>query len=360
MTDIQKIIHIDADCFYAAIEMRDNPALQDVPLAVGGRPGSRGVVATCNYKAREYGVRSAMSSTTAARKCPDLVFVKPRFPAYKEASKQIHEIFREYTDIIEPLSLDEAYLDVTHCKQHQGSATLIAEAIREKVKQQLDVTVSAGVAPNKFLAKIASDWNKPNGCFVIPPENVDDFVKQLPVKKINGVGKVTAEKLAAQNIFTCEDLQRLSLAETVKLMGSFGERLYSMARGIDKRKVNTERQRKSISVETTFLDDLNNMQDIQQEVLKLLNELEARFLPHSENYVATSRYVKIKTADFQQTTAEESISDFSEHWKRYEVYKNLSDKAWRRHQKTVRLIGVGIKLKSLDDASQAIQRSLFE
>lgn len=203
---MRKIIHVDCDCFYAAIEMRDDPRLADKPLAVGGSAERRGVIATCNYEARAYGVRSAMPSRQALQLCPDLLIVKPRMDAYKAVSQEIHGIFRDYTDLIEPLSLDEAYLDVSACSHFAGSATRIADAIRRRVARELRITVSAGVAPNKFLAKIASDWQKPNGLFVITPAQVDEFVLALPVAKLHGVGKVTGQRLGRMGIQTCAQL----------------------------------------------------------------------------------------------------------------------------------------------------------
>ena len=230
---MRKIIHVDCDCFYAAIEMRDDPRLADKPLAVGGSAERRGVIATCNYEARAYGVRSAMPSRQALQLCPDLLIVKPRMDAYKAVSQDIHGIFRDYTDLIEPLSLDEAYLDVSACSHFAGSATRIADAIRRRVARELRITVSAGVAPNKFLAKIASDWQKPNGLFVITPAQVDEFVLALPVAKLHGVGKVTADKLGRLGIRTCSDLREFNKLALVKEFGSFGERLWGLARGID-------------------------------------------------------------------------------------------------------------------------------
>src|SRR5690606_14107393 len=204
---VRKIIHIDCDCFYAAIEMRDDPRLAGRPLAVGGSPDQRGVVATCNYEARAWGIHSAMPMRTALRLCPDLTVVRPRMAAYRDVSREIHGIFRDYTERIEPLSLDEAYLDVSEAAHFGGSGTLIAREIRQRVWEQLRITVSAGVAPNKLLAKIASDWRKPNGLFVITPDEVDAFVAELPVSKLHGVGKVTAERLTRLGIRTCRDLR---------------------------------------------------------------------------------------------------------------------------------------------------------
>ena len=209
----RKIIHVDCDCFYAAVEMRDDPTLRHRPVAVGGDPHRRGVIATCNYPARHFGVHSAMASSQALRLCPELVIVPPNFDKYRKVSTQIHDIFRRYTSLIEPLSLDEAFLDVSASDQFDNSATRIAEALRQDIRRELGITVSAGVAPNKFLAKVASDWRKPDGLFVIPPAQVDAFVAALPVKKISGVGRVTGERMAGLNLHTCGDLQSMSRLE---------------------------------------------------------------------------------------------------------------------------------------------------
>jgi DNA polymerase-4 len=253
---MKKIIHIDMDCFYAAIEMRDNPRLKNKPVAVGGNPEKRGVICSCNYIARKFGVHSAMATAKALRICPKLILLPVNMEKYRAASEKIHKIFRSFTDIIEPLSLDEAYLDVTDCKHFCGSATLIAKSIRDKINWQLKLTASAGVAPNKLLAKIASDWNKPNGQLVITPENIESFISSLPVKKIFGVGKVTAEKLTKLGIKTCADLQKISLHDLIKRFGNFGAQLYELCRGIDNREVKPNRIRKSLSVEETFMQDL--------------------------------------------------------------------------------------------------------
>ena len=224
-TFVRKIIHIDCDCFYAAIEMRDDPRLAGRAVAVGGAAERRGVIATCNYEARAFGVRSAMPTRNALRLCPDLLILKPRMDAYREASRQIHAILRDYSELIEPLSLDEAYLEVTDSLHFAGSATRIAEDIRRRVAADVGITVSAGVAPNKFLAKIASDWNKPDGLFVIRPEQVEGFVATLPVARLHGVGKVTAERLKRLGIEHCSQLREWDRLALVREFGSFGERL---------------------------------------------------------------------------------------------------------------------------------------
>ena len=251
-TSVRKIIHIDCDCFYAAIEMRDDPQLAGRPLAVGGAAERRGVIATCNYEARAWGVRSAMPTRQALKLCPDLLVVKPRMEAYRLASRQIHAILREYSERIEPLSLDEAYVDVSEASHCGGSATRMAREIRQRVWQELRITVSAGVAPNKFLAKIASDWRKPNGLFVITPDEVEDFVAALPVSRLHGVGKVTADKLSRLGITLCSDLREWDKLALLREFGSFGERLWGLARGIDERAVEADSRRQSVSVEHTF------------------------------------------------------------------------------------------------------------
>lgn len=356
---MRKIIHVDADAFYAAVEIREDPSLSHRPLAVGGSPDKRGVVATCNYIARGYGVRSAMSSTKALQLCPELVFLRPRFELYRTVSRQIQEIFKEYTAIIEPLSLDEAYLDVTDCKKCKGSATYIAEEIRAKVKERLKITVSAGIAPNKFLAKIASDWNKPDGIYVIPPHDVEPFVQTLPVSKINGVGKVTTAKMHSLGIITCEDLQQLKQLELSEKFGSYGERLYQLARGIDERPVETKRARKSQSVEQTFDEDLPSRDIMLQNAEPVFEELLRRYANICDQYLVTKRFVKVKFADFTQTTLEESISSYSQSWQNLPDYLRLIETAWLRQRKPVRLLGMGVRLKETKRDTQSPQMPLF-
>ena len=340
--NLRKIIHVDCDCFYAAIEMRDDPSLAGKPLAVGGAADRRGVIATCNYEARAYGVRSAMASGHALKLCPDLLIVKPRMDAYKAVSREIQAIFREYTELIEPLSLDEAYLDVSDSPHFAGSATRIAQDIRRRVSQELHITVSAGVAPNKFLAKIASDWKKPNGLFVITPDRVEEFVAALPVSKLHGVGKVTADKLARRGIRTCADLrewQKLSLA---KEFGSFGERLWGLARGIDERAVQTDSRRQSVSVETTYDQDLPDLPACLAQLPQLLDELARRMARLDASYRPDKPFVKIKFHDFTQTTLEQAGAG-----RDLDSYKLLLSAAFTRGNKPVRLLGVGVRLHDL-------------
>ncbi|WP_422448408.1 MULTISPECIES: DNA polymerase IV [unclassified Endozoicomonas] len=354
----RKIIHIDFDAFFASIEIRDNPRLSGKAVAVGGAPDRRGVIATCNYEARRFGVHSAMSSAQAMRLCPELKIIPPRFSVYRAASSEAHAIFRQYTDLIEPLSLDEAYLDVTGTHLCRGSATLIAEEIRQKIFQQLHVTVSAGVATNKFLAKIASDWNKPNGLFVITPEQADDFIFDLPVKKIHGVGRVTAGKLHKKGINTCGQLRQYSILELSRWFGSFGERLWELSRGRDDREVQTSRRRKSLSVEHTYDKDLAGLADITAQVIPLLEELQERYQRIEKEYEVHKHFVKVKFADFTQTTLEESLPTTGESVK--EHFTQLLVRAWERGGRPVRLLGLGVRLVDLREERALEQLELFE
>jgi len=338
----RKIIHVDCDCFYAAIEMRDEPSLASKPLAVGGLADRRGVIATCNYEARSYGVRSAMASGQALKLCPDLLIVKPRMEVYRAVSREIQAIFRDYTELIEPLSLDEAYLDVSDSPHFAGSATRIAQDIRRRVSQELHITVSAGVAPNKFLAKIASDWKKPNGLFVITPSEVDDFVAALPVNKLHGVGKVTADKLGRLGIRTCSDLREWNKLALVKEFGSFGERLWGLARGIDERLVRNDSRRQSVSVENTFDKDLPDLAACLEQLPALLEQLETRMARLDRTYRPDKPFVKIKFHDFSQTTLEQAGAR-----RDLDSYKRLLSAAFARGNKAVRLLGVGVRLHDL-------------
>ncbi len=335
----RKIIHVDCDCFYAAIEMRDDPSLASKPLAVGGAADRRGVIATCNYEARAYGVRSAMASAQALKLCPELLIVKPRMDAYKAVSRQIHGIFRDYTELIEPLSLDEAYLDVSDSPHFAGSATRIAQEIRRRVSRELHITVSAGVAPNKFLAKIASDWRKPDGLFVITPVEVEAFVAELPVAKLHGVGKVTADKLARLGVRTCADVREWPRLELIKAFGAFGERLWSLAWGIDERPVQTDSRRQSLSVETTYERDLPDLGACLAELPALLEELARRLARLDARYRPDKPFVKVKFHDFSQTTLEQAGAGHD-----LDSYRLLLGAAYARGNKPVRLLGVGLRL----------------
>ena len=345
----RKIIHCDCDCFYASIEMRDNPALRGKPIAVGGSPERRGVVATCNYEAREFGIHSAMASATARRLCPDLIIIRTDMEKYRLASSQIHEIFQRYTDLIEPLSLDEAFLDVSDCDEFRGSATRIAEAIRNEVREVVGITISAGIAPNKFLAKIASDWNKPDGQFAVLPNDVDDFVAKLAVKKLHGVGKVTAAKMHRLNLRTCKDLQNFGADALTEHFGSFGERLFELSRGIDNRPVSTDRIRKSVSVENTFDTDLPDLDSSLEAMLRLLPKLELRLKRLDNHYSIKKQFVKLKFHDFVTTTVEMLSEDTNP-----ENYRTLCEQGFARGERAVRLIGVGVRVEPLENNVEVV------
>lgn len=348
---MRKIIHIDADCFFAAVEMRDDPALLKAPLAIGGPANARGVIATANYAAREYGVRSAMSSARAVKLCPHLILMRGNMEKYRLASRQMHAIFLDYTTQIEPLSLDEAYLDVSSCDLCHGSATLIAEEIRQRIFQEVGITVSAGIAVNKFLAKVASDWNKPNGQYVVTPQEQDEFVKTIPVKCIHGVGKVAQEKLAKLNIENCLDLQNVDFLSLSNLFGSWSYRLQQLSFGIDDRAVQTSSVRKTISVETTFSQDLENIESCQAKLPSLLVELTKRVNNKGLTSQKGKFYLKLKFSDFQQTTIEMAYETGDE----LALFSKLLLQAYARRGLPVRLIGLGYRLKSISSR----QLSLF-
>lgn len=349
----RKIIHVDMDCFYAAIEMRDNRELANKPIAVGG-DAHRGVIATCNYLARQFGVHSAMPTAQALKLCPDLVLCPGRMEVYREESRYIREIFADYTTLVEPLSLDEAYLDVTDSPNCHNSATWMAQEIRARIYQTRTLTASAGIAPNKSLAKIASDWHKPNGQLVITPYQVDAFIKNVPVRKLFGVGPKMEEKLKNHGIHTCDDLQQHSVSYLINQFGLMGERLYELARGNDTRLVNPDRIRKSISVEETYLVDLPDAQACLQVIPDLLKRLDQRIARAGPINDMHTLFIKLKFKDFQQTTVEQ-ICDKIEP----DLIKQLIQEGYLRKTLPVRLVGIGIGLKA-KEVSDMQQLSLFE
>lgn len=344
---MRKIIHIDCDCFYAAVEMRDNPELVNKPLAIGGRSSRRGVLSTCNYVARQFGLHSAMPVHEALRLCPDVILMPARFDVYREVSQHVRDIFADYSDKIEPLSLDEAFIDVSDCTLHGGVATDIAKAICKRIEQEVGITASAGVAPNKFLAKVASDWQKPSGITVITPKRVEAFVAQLPVKKIPGVGPSAMKKMQQLNITYAGDLQQLPLPLLQQNFGVFGERLYQLCRGQDNREVKTERVRKSLSVETTFEYDLRLLDDLQKALQDLLEKLTARLAALKEPYVINSCQVKLKFSDFSQTTKSLVFGHVNA-----DVFTSLLQQAFARSSLPVRLLGVGVSFKPIEPFTQ--------
>jgi DNA polymerase-4 len=337
---IRKIIHCDCDCFYASVEMRDQPALRGQPVAVGGRADQRGVVAACNYEARRFGIHSAMAMGQALRRCPALVVLPVAMEKYRLASRQILAIYHEYTDLVEPLSLDEAYLDVSAAPHANGSATLMAQQIRRRIYDTVGITASAGIAPNKFIAKIASDWNKPDGQFVVKPHQVDAFVAALPVDKLFGVGRVTAARLHQLGAATCGDLRAWPLAELQHHFGKFGERLHQLCRGIDLREVCASRERKSISVEETYVLDLPDLAACLQQLPALLEKLQARIARAGAERDAHKLFIKIRFADFRQTTAECVASGPDP-----ARYQQLLETGFERGRQPVRLLGAGVRLK---------------
>ena len=353
----RKIIHIDMDCFYAAIEMRDNPELQYVPLAVGGASERRGVLSTCNYLAREFGLHSAMPTFKAKQLCPDLVIIPGRMPVYVGVSKQIKAIFFRYTELVEPLSLDEAFLDVTDCTLFKGSATYIAQDIRRTIFEELNLTASAGVAPCKFLAKIASDENKPNGQYVITPAQVSEFVKKLPLKKIPGVGKVAQQKLALKGLFTCQDVQQYRREQLLAEFGKLGEALINFSQGIDNRVVEPNRERKSLAVEHTFAKDLLSEAQCLEKLALLYDELNGRLEKVLHEKMINRVGVKIKFGDFTLKSSERKSPELS-----FSTLKILLHHLLVHNpDKTVRLLGISVGLeKRSADMQNAVQLSFIE
>ena len=348
---MRKIIHVDMDAFFVSIEIRDNPELADKPVAVGGSRTSRGVLSTSNYIARQYGVRSAMPTSIALRKCPNLVLVPGRMEVYKSVSAEIRKIFNRYTDIIEPLSLDEAYLDVSDCKLFNGSATLIAQDICNSIYKELDLTASAGIAPIKFLAKVASDLNKPNGIYVIPPEDVDTFIDGMELKKIPGVGKVTNEKLLLDNFKFGKDIKASSMEYLTSKYGKLGRLLWDRCSGNDDRPITVSRERKSVGVERTFPEDILSLSTLD-EILKnkLLSELTTRAEKHLVDRYISKIGVKVKFSDFHQTTKEFSIDKIN-----LAVLSELLAEAFARgNGKKVRLLGIHIGLTPKKNAVEQI------
>lgn len=356
MEDARKIIHIDMDAFFAAVEQRDFPQYRNKPLIVGGLPGSRGVVATCSYEARQYGVHSAMPSTTAHRLCPHAIFVKPRFEAYREASNRIRKIFAEYTDLIEPLSLDEAYLDVSRSDRFKGSATLIAKDIKAKIKQLTGLTASAGISYNKFLAKIASDLDKPDGLYLITPDNGPAFIENLPIGKFHGIGKATEKKMHELGIFTGADLTKVSSASLQEHFGKTGLHYYAICRGIDNRPVNPQRISKSVGVEITFQEDLDNREAMLIQLQNLLKK--ALHKANEKKLAAYTLTVKIKYCDFAQITRSRTLPRaITENMNFMPLLDDLL-KTTPADRRSVRLLGVA--LSSLSSPNSIRQTDLFE
>jgi DNA polymerase-4 len=331
---MRKIIHLDMDCFYAAVEMRERPELVNVPIAVGG--GSRrGVVTTCNYVARKFGVHSAMPGFQARERCSELIFLPVRFDLYRAESAKIRSILRDYTPLVEPLSLDEAYLDVTGLDRYAWD---IAKEIRKRIFDETRLTGSAGIASNKMLAKIASDWRKPNGQFAITPDQVSSFMRDLPVRKIWGVGPKSAEKFHLEGIRTCGDLQQLTLPELVRRHGKWGGELYRLCRGEDDRPVDPNQVRKSLSNECTFPDNLTTLEECRAAMDQLVTELEEELRTKALDRQVRKAFVKVKFADFTRTTRE-CVNPSPTR----ETYQALLAEARGRSTQPVRLLGSGVR-----------------
>lgn len=335
---LRKIIHIDMDAFFASVEQLDNPELRGKAIAVGG-DSRRGVVAAASYEARPFGVRSALSSMTAKRLCPDLIFVPPRFDRYRQVSNQIRDIFHQYTDLVEPLSLDEAYLDVTQNKKGNPSATLIATEIREKIKTETGLNASAGISINKFIAKIASDINKPNGQKTIPPEEVLEFLENLEIREFHGIGKVTAEKMYQLGIFTGKDLKSKPLDSLTGNFGKSGKYYYNVVRGVHLSEVKPSRIRKSLSAEHTFEENISS-EIYMLEHLEYISEAVERRMKKA-GVAGKTVTLKIKYSDFSQQTRSKTIFSFiSEKKEIFELSKELLFQEKLRN--SVRLLGIGL------------------
>lgn len=346
----RKIIHVDMDCFYAAIEIREQPELAGKPVAVGGSSG-RGVLTTCNYEAREFGCRSAMPAFKARDLCPDLILLPVRFGLYRKESARIRMIFSQFTDLIEPLSLDEAYLDVSHLR---SEASTIAWEIRQRIRIETGLAASAGIAPNKFIAKIASDWRKPDGQFEVREEELHDFLTDLPVSKIWGVGKRTAARLHEAGMRTCGEVRERSEVELVQRFGKFGRSLYRLSRGIDDRPVNPNRERKSVSNERTFRENLTTVEEGLAELEKLIAELQEDLAGRHEDRTIRECVVKVKFEDFQITSAQRGGDHVDP-----EAFRELLAEAWERGGgKSVRLIGAGVRFRPLA-GTEAEQLEMF-
>ena len=336
--DYRKIIHVDMDAFYASVEQMDNPELKGKPLAVGGSE-VRGVVSAASYEARKFGVRSAISGIQAKKLCPDLIFVRPRFDRYKEISKKIRKIFHDYTDLVEPLSLDEAYLDVTENKKGNPSATLIAQEIRKRIFEEVGLTASAGISVNKFVAKIASDYNKPNGQKTVNPDEVEAFLEKLDIKKFYGVGKVTAEKMYQLGIFTGYDLKQKTLEYLEKHFGNSGFHYYQICRGIHNSAVKPNRKIKSVGAERTFGENLSSEIFMEERLQSIAKELEKRL--QKSKISGKTITLKIKYSDFTLQTRSKTLPYFvSDKNIILDVAKDLLYQ--ERLRNSVRLLGISI------------------
>jgi DNA polymerase IV len=354
----RKIVHIDMDAFYASVEQRDDPNLRGKPVVVAWR-GARSVVCAASYEARRFGVRSAMPAIRAERLCPEAIFIPPDFTRYRAVSRLTREIFQRHTDLIEPLSLDEAYLDVTENKTSLATATRVARAIREQIRNELHLTASAGVAPNKFLAKIASDWRKPDGLFVIQPEDVEAFLAPLPVGRIPGVGKVTEKNLEALNIRTVGDLRNLEREALEARFRRYGTRLYELARGIDHNEVIPDRPTQSISAEDTFATDILLI-ETEEAIRRLAEKVWTAY--GKEPRIARTVVLKLKTADFSILTRSHTPNTPPSSCEELtNIALSLRDRVDLDPQRRFRLVGVGLhNFRDPNEPNNNTQPALFD
>lgn len=351
----RKIIHIDMDAFYASVEQRDNKELRGKPVIVGGSPESRGVVATCSYEARKFGIHSAMPSKVAYVRCPHAIFVPPRFDVYHKVSYEIREIFKRYTDIIEPLSLDEAYLDVTENKKGIEYASVIAKRIKHDIYKEIGITSSAGVSYNKFLAKIASDYQKPNGLTVITPEKAQEFIDKLPIKKFFGIGKVTEKTLKMMGVNNGYDLRNMDLIQLETIFKKKGYDMYNFARGIDHRPVKVSRERKSVGAETTFISNVNfDSDELNEHIKEVVKDVYMRL--NSLNKSGKTITVKVKYEDFQQVTKRHTLKVPVHTYDEILGNTNVLIEKIKDKNKQIRLIGVSIS--NLLDREREIYTSI--
>ena len=355
----RKIIHIDMDAFYASVEQRDNKELRGKPVIVGGSPESRGVVATCSYEARKFGIHSAMPSKVAYVRCPHAIFVPPRFDVYHKVSYEIREIFKRYTDIIEPLSLDEAYLDVTENKKGIEYASIIAKRIKHDIYKEIGITSSAGVSYNKFLAKIASDYQKPNGLTVITPEKAQEFIDKLPIKKFFGIGKVTEKTLKMMGINNGYDLRNMDLIQLETIFKKKGYDMYNFARGIDHRSVKVSRERKSVGAESTFISNVNfDSDELNEHIKEVVKDVYMRL--NSINKSGKTITVKVKYEDFQQVTKRHTLKIPIHTYDDILGNTNVLIEKIKDKNKQIQLIGVSISNLSDKEKEMYTTISLFD
>ncbi len=342
---MKKIIHVDMDYFFAQVEERDFPELKGKPLGIGGPNGGRGVLCTSNYEARKFGVKSAMPTSLALKLCPGIVLVKPNMHKYQKASEQVFKVLEQFSPLIQKVSIDEAYIDVTDCELHQNDAVAIARDIRSQILQETGLTASAGVSYNKLLAKIGSDLFKPNGLAVLRPQGIAEKISHFPISYILGVGKVTQEKMHQQGIYTFGDLQSYSQLNLINMFGDFGTTLFNYCRGIDHREIITSRERKSLSVERTFGSDISEESELDVKLLNLFEELKNRLSQHADKKIKNI-FVKIKYFDFTVSTIETSIA------LNYMNLKSLFNKRYRLKNDPIRLVGLGVRFYCYENRGQ--------